>query len=102
MDDLDLVADINAQDDDGLGWSTLADAIAPDGSDSGRCCSLATAKPKPWSASWPSTRTVRSTSRSCLARCPRTAICSTKDRRIGDVVALLWGVSEVHDTIAEV
>lgn len=30
MDDLDLVADLNAQDDDGLGWSTLADAIAPD------------------------------------------------------------------------
>ena len=30
MGDLDLVADLNAQDDDGLGWSTLADAIAPD------------------------------------------------------------------------
>jgi len=30
MDALDLVADLNAQDDDGLGWSTLADAIAPD------------------------------------------------------------------------
>jgi hypothetical protein len=30
MDDLDLVADLNVQDDDGLGWSTLADAIAPD------------------------------------------------------------------------
>ena len=30
MDDLDLVADLNAQDDDGLGWSTLADAAAPD------------------------------------------------------------------------
>ena len=30
MDDLDLVADLNAQDDDGLGWSTLAAAIAPD------------------------------------------------------------------------
>ena len=29
MDDLDLVADLNAQDDDGLGWSTLADAHAP-------------------------------------------------------------------------
>lgn len=29
MDDLDLVADLNAQDDEGLGWSTLADAIAP-------------------------------------------------------------------------
>jgi hypothetical protein len=27
MDDrIDLVADLNAQDDDGLGWSTLADA----------------------------------------------------------------------------
>ena len=30
MDDLDLVADLNAQDDDGLGWSTLADAVAAD------------------------------------------------------------------------
>ncbi len=29
MDDLDLVADLNAQDDDGLGWSLLADAHAP-------------------------------------------------------------------------
>jgi hypothetical protein len=29
-DDLDLVADLNAQDDDGLGWSTLSDAHAPD------------------------------------------------------------------------
>lgn len=30
MGDVDLIADLNAQDDDGLGWSTLADAIAPD------------------------------------------------------------------------
>jgi hypothetical protein len=30
MEDLDLVADLNAQDDDGLGWSTLADAVAPE------------------------------------------------------------------------
>lgn len=30
MEDLDLVADLNAQDDDGLGWSTLADAATPD------------------------------------------------------------------------
>lgn len=30
MDDLDLAADLNAQDDDGLGWSTLADAAAPE------------------------------------------------------------------------
>ena len=29
MDDLDLIADLNDQDDDGLGWSTLADATAP-------------------------------------------------------------------------
>lgn len=29
MNDLDLVADLNAQDDDGLGWSTLSDAFAP-------------------------------------------------------------------------
>lgn len=28
MGDLDLLADLNAQDDDGLGWSTLADATA--------------------------------------------------------------------------
>ncbi len=30
MNGLDLVADLNAQDDDGLGWSTLADAHAPE------------------------------------------------------------------------
>jgi len=29
MEDLDLIADLNAQDDDGLGWSTLDDAKAP-------------------------------------------------------------------------
>ncbi len=29
-DDIDLVADLNAQDDDGLGWSTLGDAHATD------------------------------------------------------------------------
>lgn len=28
--DIDLVADLNAQDDDGLGWSTLGDAHATD------------------------------------------------------------------------
>ena len=32
MDGLDLLADLNAQDDDAFGWSTLADAIAGDGS----------------------------------------------------------------------
>lgn len=30
MEDLDLVADLNAQDDDGLGWSALTDASAPE------------------------------------------------------------------------
>ncbi len=30
MDDLDLSADLNDQDDDGLGWSTLADASVPE------------------------------------------------------------------------
>jgi hypothetical protein len=30
MDDLDLLADLNAQDDDGFGWPTLAAAAAPD------------------------------------------------------------------------
>lgn len=29
MDDIDLVADLNAQDDDGLGWSTIAEAREP-------------------------------------------------------------------------
>jgi hypothetical protein len=29
-DTIDLVADLNAQDDYGLGWSTLADAPAPE------------------------------------------------------------------------
>lgn len=28
--DIDLTADLNAQDDDGFGWSTLADADDPD------------------------------------------------------------------------
>lgn len=28
-DEVDLVADLNAEDDDGLGWSTLSDAAAP-------------------------------------------------------------------------
>lgn len=28
-DELDLVADLNAEDDDGLGWSTLDDALDP-------------------------------------------------------------------------
>jgi len=27
--DIDLVADLNAQDDDGLGWSTVSDAREP-------------------------------------------------------------------------
>lgn len=27
---IDLIADLNAEDDDGLGWSTLADATAPE------------------------------------------------------------------------
>ena len=32
MDDqIDLVADLNAQDDDGLGWSVLTDARDPGG-----------------------------------------------------------------------
>ena len=30
MDALHLVPDLNAQDDDGFGWSTLADATAPE------------------------------------------------------------------------
>lgn len=30
MTEVDLVADLNAEDDDGLGWSTLADARVPE------------------------------------------------------------------------
>lgn len=30
MADIDLNADLNAEDDDGLGWSTLADARVPE------------------------------------------------------------------------
>ena len=30
MDDLEPLADLNAQDEDGFGWSTLADATAPE------------------------------------------------------------------------
>ncbi len=29
LDELDVIADLNAEDDDGLGWSTLADASDP-------------------------------------------------------------------------
>jgi hypothetical protein len=29
-DEVDLIADLNAEDDDGLGWSTLADAPDPE------------------------------------------------------------------------
>jgi hypothetical protein len=29
MEEIDLIADLNAQDDDGLGWSMLADAREP-------------------------------------------------------------------------
>ena len=29
-DDIDLIADLNAEDDDGLGWSTLGDARSAD------------------------------------------------------------------------
>lgn len=31
MNDLDFMADLNAEDDDGLGWSTLTDAHPPEG-----------------------------------------------------------------------
>ena len=30
MNEVDLVADLNAQDDDGLGWSTRSEAAAPE------------------------------------------------------------------------
>jgi hypothetical protein len=30
MDGLDIIADLNDQDDDGFGWSTLADAVVPE------------------------------------------------------------------------
>ena len=42
----DLVADLNAQDDDGLGWSTPTRRSE---CDRARCCSRGTARPKPWS-----------------------------------------------------
>ena len=29
-DEVDLIADLNAEDDDGLGWSTLSDAVHPE------------------------------------------------------------------------
>ncbi len=31
LDDIDLIADLNAENDDGLGWSLLADARAATG-----------------------------------------------------------------------
>jgi hypothetical protein len=71
--DIDLTADLNAPDDDGLGWSTLADARDPSRVRLGPCSLLATATAERSCASLRSTMTARSTSRSCPARSPRTA-----------------------------
>jgi hypothetical protein len=46
LDDLDLVADLNAEDDDGFGWSTLANAVTPDRVCPGRCRSPAITRPR--------------------------------------------------------
>lgn len=62
----------------------------------------ATARHEQWSGWSPSMTTVRSTSPSAPDRLPRTATSSPTDLRIGDAVTSLWGVSEVHETIAEV
>ncbi len=45
--EIDLVADLNAEDDDGLGWSTLAAAASLPTSGQVRSCSPATATVKP-------------------------------------------------------
>lgn len=42
MEDLDLIADLNAQDDDGLGWSTLSTPGTLSECSPVRCCSRAT------------------------------------------------------------
>lgn len=78
MNDLDLVADLNAQDDDGLGWSTLADTHAPERVRPGAMLLAGNSQAQAVVRSWPSTTTVRSTSRSCPARSPKTGICSTE------------------------
>lgn len=70
-------ADLNAQDDDGLGWSTLTDARDPSRVRPVQCCLPETATAKPWSGTWPSTTTARWTSPSSPVPWPRTGICST-------------------------
>lgn len=47
MDDLDLIADLNDQDDDGLGWSTLADPAAPERVRPGAMLLASTRNPSP-------------------------------------------------------
>lgn len=81
--DIDLVADLNARDDDDLGWSTLADASDPSRVRPGPCCWRVTGTAKPWSGWSPSMTTARCTSRSCPARWPRTATsCTGRSRRL--------------------
>ena len=46
-DEIDLIADLNAADDDSLGSSTLADAPDPSGSSPGPCFSPETASGRP-------------------------------------------------------
>jgi hypothetical protein len=72
--ELDLVVDLNAE-DDGLGWSTLADAAAPERIVPGAMV-LAGNQSAQAFASSPSTRTAMFTSPSCPARSPRTSTCS--------------------------
>lgn len=54
MADLAITADLNDQDDDVLGWSSLADAAVPRASAPERCCSPAALRLTPSSGSSPS------------------------------------------------
>jgi hypothetical protein len=66
--DVDLRADLNAQDDDGYGWSTLADARDPDRVQSGCMLLAGNGAARPLCESWRSTMTARCTSQSSPAR----------------------------------
>jgi hypothetical protein len=85
-DAVDLVADLNAEDDDGLGWSTLSDAVDPRRVQAGSLVLAGNRQAQAVVRITAVTRTARSTSRFSPARWRRTAISShtrSPDHRLG-------------------
>jgi hypothetical protein len=74
--EVDLVADLNAQDDDGLGWSLIADARDPDRVRPGAMLLAGNPQGRAVVRSWPLMTTARSISRSCRGRSRRTVTSS--------------------------